>query len=61
MHGKRRRLQRRTKKEWMCEVTEVEVDVVLEVVVEEDMVGVNGKENLMLDFECITVLHTHRI
>jgi hypothetical protein len=34
MHGKRRKLQRRTKKEWMCEAIEVEVEVVLEVVVE---------------------------
>jgi hypothetical protein len=39
----------------MCEVTEVETEVVLEVVVvEEDMVGVNGKENLVLYFDCIT-------
>jgi hypothetical protein len=45
MHGKRRRLQRRTKKEWMCEVIEAKVEVVLEVVVEEDMVGVNGRES----------------
>lgn len=29
------------------------MDVVLEVVVEEDVVGVNGKENLMLHFDCI--------
>jgi hypothetical protein len=36
----------------MCEVVEVKVEVVLEVVVEEDMVGVNGKENLMY-FDCI--------
>jgi hypothetical protein len=38
----------------MYEVIEVEVDLVLEVVVvEEDTVGVNGKEYLMLYSDCI--------
>jgi hypothetical protein len=50
MYGKKRRPQRRSKRGWICEGIEVEI----EAEVEADMVGVNGKENLVLYFVCIT-------
>jgi hypothetical protein len=61
MLGKRRRLQKRNEKEWIFEVAGVKggvVEVVLGVVVEEEgVVGVDGKENLIVYVGCNNLSH----